>query len=134
MWRAPTALMPPPLQHRLMAFNSTDLGPHAAALFKDMQNAAAAGLALSVIVLGAAIIDVIHHEQAGPAGYLDGAAFVYAGKKGDLGWLRGRRNHILHHEGPSDGLMGEADAEIWLAADAARAVSTVLDFLDDLTI
>ena len=122
----------PPVVSRLMRFDADALGPHAAALLADLRGAAAAGLALPVIVLAAALVDVVQHEMAGPAGWLDGAAFAYAGNKADLGWLRGRRNHILHHDGPVDGLMGEAAAEQWLAADAARAIAIMLAFLDDL--
>ncbi len=117
---------------RLMAFDGNDLGPHAATLLADLRAAAAAGLALPVIVLSAALIDVVQHEQAGPAGYLDGITFSFAGNKADLGWLRRRRNHVLHHEGPSDGLMGEVAAKAWLAADAGRAINTLLVFLEDL--
>ena len=73
-------------------------------------------------------------KQAGPAGYLDGAAFSFAGNKAALGWLRGRRNAVLHHEQPTDGLMDEAGAAGWLAADAERAISTLLDYLTDLDI
>ena len=124
--------LPPPLVSRLMRFDAGVLGPHAAALLADLRAAAAAGLALPVIVLSAALIDVVQHEIGGPAGWLDGAAFAFAGNKADLGWLRGRRNHILHHDGPVDGLMGEAEAGRWLAADAARAIAIMLAFLDDL--
>ena len=122
----------PPVVSRLMQFDAGALGPHAAALLADLRAAAAAGLALPVIVLAAALVDVVQHEMAGPAGWLDGAVFAYAGNKADLGWLRGRRNHILHHDGPVDGLMGEAAAGRWLAADAARAIAIMLAFLDDL--
>ena len=87
---------------------------------------------LATVVLAASIVDVVQHEQAGPFGYLDGAAFSHAGSTANLGWLRGRRNHLVHHEGPSDGLMGEDDAGLWLTSDAERAVITLLDFLDDL--
>jgi hypothetical protein len=89
-------------------------------------------LPLSVICLAAALIDVVQHELAGPAGYLDGAAFAFAGNKVALGWLRGRRNSVLHHETPTDGLMGERDAQLWLVADAERAITTMLGFLTDL--
>ena len=122
----------PQVVSRLMQFDAGALGPHAAALLADLRAAAAAGLALPVIVLAAALVDVVQHEMAGPAGWLDGAVFAYAGNKADLGWLRGRRNHILHHDGPVDGLMGEAAAGRWLAADAARAIAIMLAFLDDL--
>ena len=52
--------------------------------------------------------------------------------KAALGWLRGRRNAVLHHEGPSDGLMGEAAAMDWQWRDTERGVSALLDYLDDL--
>ena len=119
---------------RLSSFDAADLGPHAAALYRELGSVAGAGLPLATIVLAASIVDVVRHEEAGPAGYLDGLAFSYAGNKGNLSWLRGRRNHLLHHDGPNDGLMNEADAAGWLARDAERAVATLLEFLDDLQI
>ena len=125
-------LLSPPLVRRLMQFEAGVLGPHAAALLADLRGAAAAGLALPVIVMAAALVDVVQHEMAGPAGWLDGAAFAFAGNKADLGWLRGRRNHILHHDGPVDGLMEEAEAATWMLADAERAIAIMLAFLDDL--
>jgi hypothetical protein len=66
---------------RLSAYNDADLGPHAQALWRDLCAAAAAGLPLAVVALAAALIDVVAHEDAGPAGYLDGAAFSFAGNK-----------------------------------------------------
>jgi hypothetical protein len=117
---------------RLSSFDIADLGPHASLLYRELITSASAGLPVSTIILAAAIIDVVQHEQAGPAGYLDGAAFAYAGSTANLGWLRGRRNYLLHHGGPSDGLMGEPDAGRWLASDAERALMALLDYLDDL--
>ena len=117
---------------RLSGFDIADLGPHASLLYRELITCASAGLPASTIILAAGLDDTVQHEEAGPAGYLDGAAFVYAGSPVNLGWLRGRRNYLLHHEGPSDGLMGEADAGRWLAGDATRAVIALLDFLDDL--
>jgi hypothetical protein len=117
---------------RLSAFDMADFGPHVRLLYRELIASASNGLPASTIILAAAIVDIVQHEQAGPAGYLDGAAFVYAGSTANLGWLRGRRNYLLHHEGPSDGLMGEADAGRWFVGDAERAVTTLLDFLDDL--
>ncbi len=118
---------------RLSAFNMADFGPHASLLYGELITSASAGLPASTIILAAAIVDIVQHEQAGPAGYLDGVVFAYAGSTANLGWLRWRRNHLLHHEGPSDGLMGEADAFCWLVGDAERAVTALLDFLDDLS-
>ena len=129
----PTHLSPQSVS-RLLAFDPSDLGPHAQAICRDLRGAAVAGLPLAVVTLAAAIIDVVQHEKAGPAGYLDGTAFNFAGNKAALGWLRGRRNAVLHYEQPTDGLMDEAGAASWLAADAERAISTLLEYLTDLDI
>ncbi|MFZ8923851.1 MAG: hypothetical protein ACO2ZQ_03845 [Candidatus Puniceispirillaceae bacterium] len=129
---AATMALSASLMHRLSGFDTGDLGPHARVLYDELIASAASGLPASSIILAATIIDVVQHEQAGPAGYLDGAAFAYAGSTANLVWLRGRRNLLLHHEAPSDGLMGEADAGRWLTADAERAVTALLDFLQDL--
>ena len=117
---------------RLSSFDSADLGPHASALFHELVRTAASGLPLATVILAASIVDVVQHERSGPVGHLDGAAFSYAGSTANLGWLRGRRNHLVHHMGPSDGLMGEGDAGLWLIGDAERAIMALLDFLDDL--
>ena len=117
---------------RLSALDLADFGPHASLLYRELINSASAGLPASTIILAAAIVDIVQHEQAGPAGYLDGAAFAYAGSTANLGWLRVRRNYLLHHEGPSDGLRGEAGAGRWLAGDAERGGIALLDFWDDL--
>ena len=126
------AVLSASLLGRLSTFDLADFGPHASLLYRELITSASVGLSAGTIILAAAIVDIVQHEQAGPAGYLDGAAFAYAGSTANLGWLRGRRNCLLHHEGPSDGLMGEADAGHWLAGDAERAVTALLDFLDDL--
>ena len=117
---------------RLSCFDASNLGPHATTLYRELARAAAAGLPLATVILAASIVDVVQHERAGPVDYLDGAAFSYAGSTANLGWLRGRRNHLVNHEGPSDGLMDEGDSRLWLATDAERAVITLLDILDDL--
>ena len=119
---------------RLSRFDSDNLGPHATALYRELSCTASAGLPLATVILAASIVAVVRHERSGPAGYLDGAAFSYAGSVANLSWLRGRRNQLLHHEGATDALMGEGDAAKWLASDAERAISTLLDFLDDLQI
>ena len=103
-------------------------------MWRDFCGAAASGLPLAVVVLAAAITDVVQNEEAGPAGYLDRTAFSFAGNKAALGWLRSRRNAVLHHGQPTDGLMNEAGAAGWLAADAERAINTLLDYLTDLDI
>ena len=128
-----TQFLSPALASRLAAFDSAALGPHAAALLSELRQAASGGMPLAVTVLAATLVDVVANEEAGPAGFIDGIDFAYAGNKAALGWLRGRRNALLHHEGPTDGLMGEAIAADWHRRDAERAVAALLDYLDDLT-
>jgi hypothetical protein len=121
------------LQTGLSRYDGGALGPHAGRLLAELRRAAAANMPLSVTVLAATLVDVVAHEEAGPAGLIDGIDFAYAGNKAALGWLRGRRNAILHHEGPTNGLMGEADADEWAWRDANRAVDSLLGYLDDVT-
>ena len=128
-----TQILSSALASRLAAFDSAALGPHAAALLSELRQAASGGMPLAVTVLAATLVDVVANEEAGPAGFIDGIDFAYAGNKAALGWLRGRRNALLHHEGPTDGLMGEAVAADWHRRDAERAVAALLDYLDDLT-
>jgi len=128
-----TQILSPALASRLAAFDSAALGPHAAALLSELRQAASGGMPLAVTVLAATLVDVVANEEAGPAGFIDGIDFAYAGNKAALGWLRVRRNALLHHEGPTDGLMGEAVAADWHRRDAERAVAALLDYLDDLT-
>jgi len=127
-------MMPSALLTRLSKLDTDMLGPHANALMDELKQAASHNLGMSCVVIAAAIIDIVQHEEAGPAGYMDGMAFAYAGNKAALGWLRGRRNIILHHEGPADGLMGEAPAREWHSADGAKAITSLLDYLDDLDV
>ena len=119
---------------RLSRLDKGDFGPHAVVVADELQAAARAGLPVACIVLAQTLVDVIANEQVGPAGYLDGMAFAYAGNKAALSWLRGRRNLLLHHEGPSDGLMGEVPAADWLMRDAEKAITTLLDYLEDLDV
>ena len=83
-------------------------------------------------MLAATLVDVVANEEAGPAGFVEGVDFAYAGNKAALGWLRGRRNEILHHEGPTDGLMGESVAADWHWRDAGKGLTALLDYLEDL--
>ncbi len=119
---------------RLSRLDKDDFGPHALVVADELQKAARAGLPATCIVLAQTLVDVIANEQAGPAGFLDGMAFAFAGNKAALFWLRGRRNFLLHHEGPSEGLMGETPAADWLMRDAERAITTLLDYLEGLDV
>ena len=125
-------MLPAHLERQLSDFDPQELGPHAAALLAEMRRAVRAGMPLTVLLLAATLVDVVANEEAGPAAHVDGVDFAYAGNKAALGWLRGRRNELLHHEGPTDGLMGEAAAADWQWRDAERGLTALLDYLDDL--
>ena len=125
-------MLDPGLESRLSACDAAELGPRAAALLAELKRAVRAGMPLSAVLLAATLVDVVAHEEAGPAGLVDGIDFAYAGNKAALGWLRGRRNELLHHEGPTDGLMGESVAADWHWRDAGKAVVALLDYLEDL--
>jgi len=129
----PAQILSPALASRLAAVDMAAFGPHAAALLSELRSAVSGGLPLAATVLAATLVDVVANEEAGPAGVIDGIDFAYAGNKAALGWLRGRRNALLHHEGPTDGLMAESLAPDWHRRDAERAVAALLDYLDDLT-
>ena len=98
----------------------------------EMRRAVRAGLPLSALLLAATLVDVVANEEAGPAGFVDGVDFAYAGNKAALGWLRGRRNEILHHEGPTDGLMGESVAADWHWRDAGKGIVFITHKLHEI--
>ncbi|MCE2516606.1 MAG: hypothetical protein J4F41_01970 [Alphaproteobacteria bacterium] len=104
------------------------LGPHADLLMGEMLKAADGRMHASVIVLAAAILDVILREPSGRPFDADGVDIAAARDSRDAFWLRDRRNGIVHYEGGKGGLMGDGDAA--LANDAARAVETLNDALD----
>ena len=41
-------------------------------------------------------------------------------------------HEILHHERPTDGLMGESVAADWHWRDAGKGITALLDYLEDL--
>lgn len=104
------------------------LGPHADVLMGEMLKAADGRMHASVIILSAAIMDVILREPSGRPFDADGVDLAAARDSRDAFWLRDRRNGIVHYEGGQGGLMGDDDPS--LAKDAARAVETVADALD----
>lgn len=107
------------------------LGPHADLLMAEMLKAADAKMHASVIILSAAIMDVILREPSGRPHHADGIDIAAARDSMDAYWLRERRNGIVHYEGGKGGLMGDDD--MVLAKDAGRAVATLTDALDLLT-
>ena len=111
-----------------------DLGPHADLLLGELLKAVDMRMHASVIILSAAILDVMLREPSGRPVNADGVDIAAARDSRNAYWLRGRRNGIVHYEGGQDGfmggMMGEDDAI--LEKDAARAITVLADALDIL--
>ncbi len=110
------------------------LGPHAGLLLGELRAAATAlpAAPASIIILAAAIMDVMLREPGGHPAAADGMDIADARDSRDAFWLRERRNGIVHYEGGRGGLMGEGDNTL-LEQDAARAIDTLADALEILS-
>lgn len=124
---------PLPLHVRKLDQYSSSLGPHAGLLLSELRQAATAipSAPASVIILAAAIMDVMLREPSGHPAHADGVDISEARDSRDAFWLRERRNGIVHYEGGRGGLMGEGDSAI-LEKDALRAIDTLADALEIL--
>jgi hypothetical protein len=108
------------------------LGPHARLLFDEMRAAATTHppAPATVIILAAAVMDVMLREPSGLPAAADGIDLAEARDNRETFWLRERRNGIVHYEGGRGGLMGE-DTDV-LEKDALRAIDTLASALDIL--
>ena len=120
-----------------------EVGPHASALIDELVRAARAGHHLSVIILAAALVDILTHE--GADGFADiyddvdgeeeeeegiGLSMLRAGERRALDQLRAMRNRILHYQGPSEGLSGHSSDKLYLKAQAEAAIRALLPLLE----
>ncbi len=114
-----------------------DVGPHTQALIDELVGAARVGHYLSVIIMAAALVDVLAHEgaetvfdeeEAEEEGF--GLSMLRAGERRALDRLRGMRNRILHYQGPSEGLSGHSSDKDYLQEQAAAAIKAVLPLLE----
>lgn len=106
------------------------LGPHAGRLLSEMLVAMENRQHATVVVLAAAVLDVMLREPSGPAHDADGIDIAAARDHAESFWLRERRNGIVHYEGGRGGMMGEADDPLLTDADrAAHALADALDLL-----
>jgi hypothetical protein len=113
-----------------------DVGPHTKALIDEVVRCARVQHFLSVIVMAAALVDVLTHEGAEAifeeAGEQEGfgLSMLRADERRALDRLRGMRNRILHYQGPSEGLSGHASDKDYLQAQAEAAIKAVLPLLE----
>ena len=113
-----------------------DMGPHTKALIDEVVRCARAQHYLSVIVMAAALVDVLTHEgaeadfdeAAEEEGF--GLSMLRADERRALDRLRGMRNRILHYQGPSEGLSGHASDKDYLQAQAEAAIKAILPLLE----
>ena len=122
---------------RQIAPDRIGLGPHATQLYRELIAAAEPGHAVTTIILASTLVDVVLCEGASYQFDEDdmlgmGLDWLSAGERRRLDWLRARRNAIVHHEGPVDGLMGQADDTALLASDADRALGVIVPVLEGL--
>ena len=120
-----------------------EVGPHASALIDELVRASRAGHHLSVIILAAALVDILTHEAADmfADNYEDvdgeeeeeeriGLSMLRAGERRALDHLRAMRNRILHYQGPSEGLSGHSSDPLYLQGQAEAAISALLPLLE----
>jgi hypothetical protein len=113
-----------------------DVGPHTKTLIDEVVRCARAQHYLSVIVMAAALVDVLTHEgaeadfdhAAEEEGF--GLSMLRADERRALDRLRGMRNRILHYQGPSEGLSGHASDEDYLQTQAEAAIKAILPLLE----
>ena len=118
-----------------------ELGPHGTrALLDELVSAARADHHLSVIILAAALVDIIAHEgvemdfsdssfdDAPEDGY--GLSMLRAGERHALDKLRAMRNRILHYQGMGEGFGTQAGDKSYLADQADAAITALLPVLE----
>ena len=113
-----------------------DVGPHTKTLIDEVVRCARAQHYLSVIVMAAALVDVLTHEGAEAifeeVGEQEGfgLSMLRADERRALDRLRGMRNRILHYQGPSEGLSGHASDKDYLQTQAEAAIKAILPLLE----
>jgi hypothetical protein len=109
-----------------------NFGPHSLQILKELKSVINNQNSLSVIIISATLIDVIKNEQSKLLNRLSGIEINSIFSSRQISWLRARRNSIVHHEGPTDGLLGGEKEEKVLLLDANKSVQIINNFLKDL--
>ena len=85
---------------------------------------------LTTIILSATLIDVIKNENSKIFQNLSGVEINLAFSSCDANWLRQRRNEVIHHKGPTDGLLGNDDGYKKLSMDANKSIKIISNLLN----
>ena len=85
---------------------------------------------LTSIILSATLIDVIKNENSRIFQNLNGVEINTAFSSREANWLRQRRNEVIHHEGPTDGLLGNDDDYKKLSEDAKKSIEIISNLLN----
>jgi len=117
-----------------------ELGPHGTAMLDELVSVARADHHLSVIILAAALVDIIAHEgtemdfsdssfdDAPEEGY--GLSMLRAGERRALDQLRAMRNRILHYQGMGEWFAKQPWDKSFLADQAEAAITALLPVLE----
>ena len=106
------------------------LGPHAFMIVKELIDAFKNDNPLTTIILSATLIDVIKNENSEVFQNLSGIQINTAFSSREANWLRQRRNEVIHHKGPSDGLLGNDDDYKKLSNDANKSIKIISNLLN----
>ena len=112
---------------------ASSLGPHGRLLLDELGRAGRSHppCCATVIILSAAVLDVMLREPSGVSGRADGVDIASARDSKGAYWLRERRNGIVHYEGGRGGLMGE-DVEGVLERDAIKSIDVLCEAMEVL--
>ena len=106
------------------------LGPHAFMIVKELIDAFKNDNPLTTIILSATLIDVIKNENSEVFQNLSGIQINTAFSSREANWLRQRRNEVIHHKGPTDGLLGNDDDYKKLSNDANKSIKIISHLLN----
>ena len=108
------------------------LGPHAFLIVKELIAASKNDNSLTTIILSATLIDVIKNENSKIFQNLNGIEINTAFFSLEANWLRKRRNEVIHHEGPTDGLLGNDDDFKKLSEDAKKSIEIISNLFNKI--
>ena len=106
------------------------LGPHAFMIVKELIDAFKNDNPLTTIILSATLIDVIKNENSEVFQNLSGIQINTVFSSREANWLRQRRNEVIHHKGPTDGLLGNDDDYKKLSNDANKSIKIISNLLN----